>query len=173
MRNRLNRNGFESLIVLALVGIGSVILACCSIGTTPQRKIALQPTSTPEMLIVRPTRANPTPIIPDIVYTLTAKANVPAYHPTAVNTPKAPMDFRPTFTPAPVLGNASSSGACTIKGNVNSKGERIYHCPGWRDYYNTDVVPSNGDRWFCSEAEAQAAGFRRPKNIGRYEHCRP
>lgn len=162
----MSRTMIILLCVLLLAG-------CSSSSSKPGPKAAMLPTATPEMLIVRPTRANPTPIIPDIVYTLTAKANEPAFHPTAESTPKAPMDFRPTSTPTPVRGNTSSSGACTIKGNVNSKGERIYHCPGWRDYYNTDVVPSNGDRWFCSEAEAQAAGFRRPKNIGRYEVCKP
>ena len=157
----------HALCALVLI----LIFAGCS--SSAPKKTAMRPTATPEMLIVRPTRAQPTPEIAPVMYTLTAKANAPLYHPTAVNTPKAPMDFRPTSTPAPVKGNASSSGACTIKGNVNSKGERIYHCPGWRDYDNTDVVPSNGDRWFCSEAEAQAAGFRRPKNIGRYEICLP
>lgn len=54
--------------------------------------------------------------------------------------------------------------SCAIKGNVNSKGELIYHAPGWRDYNRTDVKPEEGDRWFCTEAEAQAAGFRRPQN---------
>ena len=169
MKNRLTRNGFKSLIVLALVGIGSVILACCSFGSTPQRKTSMRPTDTPEMLIVRPSRTpTPEPTLHELFVGLTEIAGRQK-----TSTPKPPMDLRPTSTPAPVRGNASSSGACTIKGNVNSKGEKIYHCPGWRDYDNTDVVPSNGDRWFCSESEAQAAGFRKPTNLGRYEICRP
>jgi hypothetical protein len=47
------------------------------------------------------------------------------------------------------------------KGNINSKGERIYHVPGGRSYANTVIDPTHGERWFCSEAEAQAAGWRR------------
>lgn len=53
---------------------------------------------------------------------------------------------------------------CAIKGNVNSKGDWIYHVPGWRDYNRTDVKPKEGDRWFCTEEEARAAGFRAPQN---------
>jgi len=43
----------------------------------------------------------------------------------------------------------------TIKGNINSKGEKIYHVPGGR-YYDR-VIP---ERWFFTEEEARAAGFR-------------
>jgi hypothetical protein len=54
--------------------------------------------------------------------------------------------------------------ACAIKGNVNSRGEKIYHMPGWRDYERTDVKPEEGDVWFCTSEEAEAAGFRAPLN---------
>jgi hypothetical protein len=50
---------------------------------------------------------------------------------------------------------------CRIKGNVNAKGEGIYHLPGDRDYEATRIDPSRGERWFCSEDEAKAAGWRR------------
>ena len=50
---------------------------------------------------------------------------------------------------------------CTIKGNVNRKGERIYHVPGQRYYAQTKMEKGSGERWFCSEDEAQAAGWRR------------
>lgn len=55
-------------------------------------------------------------------------------------------------------------GACTIKGNINvSTGERIYHVPG-REYYGpTKINITKGERWFCTEAEAQAAGWRRSR----------
>jgi hypothetical protein len=53
-----------------------------------------------------------------------------------------------------------SSPGCTIKGNVSSKGERIYHVPSGRDYARTQISPAKGERWFCSEADAQAAGWR-------------
>jgi hypothetical protein len=52
---------------------------------------------------------------------------------------------------------------CNIKGNVNTKGERIYHVPGQRYYDDTVIQSSHGERWFCSEAEARAAGWRKAK----------
>ncbi len=56
---------------------------------------------------------------------------------------------------------ASEPGDCRIKGNINSKGERIYHVPGGRFHERTRIDTSKGERWFCSEAEARAAGWRR------------
>lgn len=50
---------------------------------------------------------------------------------------------------------------CDIKGNISyNTGARIYHLPGDRHYDETVITPSRGERWFCSEAEAQAAGWR-------------
>ena len=58
---------------------------------------------------------------------------------------------------------ASDASDCRIKGNINSKGERIYHVPGGEFYERTKIDPSKGEQWFCSEAEAKAAGWRRSK----------
>lgn len=46
---------------------------------------------------------------------------------------------------------------CNIKGNINSKGEKIYHTPESRYYDRTKQ-----EQWFCTEQEAQEAGFRAP-----------
>jgi endonuclease YncB( thermonuclease family) len=51
---------------------------------------------------------------------------------------------------------------CPIKGNISNNGH-IYHTPWSRHYANTKVTESKGERWFCSEGEALAAGFRPPK----------
>lgn len=51
-----------------------------------------------------------------------------------------------------------SAGKGQIKGNINSKGEKIYHLPGGAYYDKT--VP---EQWFKTEEEAQAAGYR-PSN---------
>jgi endonuclease YncB( thermonuclease family) len=51
---------------------------------------------------------------------------------------------------------------CPIKGNINSKGERIYHTPWSRSYNKTRINTEKSERWFCSEAEALAAGWRAP-----------
>jgi len=52
---------------------------------------------------------------------------------------------------------------CVIKGNVSSSGEKIYHLPGKRYYNQTVIDESKGERWFCSEDEAQKAGWRKSK----------
>ena len=49
--------------------------------------------------------------------------------------------------------------ACAIKGNINAKGARYYHAPGMRSYARTRIDETAGERWFCSEAEARAAGW--------------
>lgn len=60
-------------------------------------------------------------------------------------------------------GASAQGGSCTIKGNVSTKGERIYHVPGQKYYADTRIQSSHGERWFCSEEEARAAGWRRSK----------
>ncbi|MFJ8457846.1 thermonuclease family protein [Lysinibacillus xylanilyticus] len=50
--------------------------------------------------------------------------------------------------------NTANKNSCVIKGNVNSKGNKIYHMPGQRDYDNTVA-----EEMFCTEEEAEAAGF--------------
>lgn len=54
------------------------------------------------------------------------------------------------------------SRTCAIKGNVSGSG-RIYHLPGSRHYENTRIDEARGKRWFCSEEEAKAAGWRSPR----------
>ncbi|WP_318875693.1 thermonuclease family protein [Sinorhizobium meliloti] len=53
-------------------------------------------------------------------------------------------------------------GKCPIKGNINRKNDRIYHVPWSKDYGKTKIDLGRGERWFCSEAEAIAAGWRAP-----------
>lgn len=48
---------------------------------------------------------------------------------------------------------------CAIKGNISSGG-RIYHMPGQEHYNRTRINTGNGERWFCSRAAAEAAGWR-------------
>ncbi len=48
---------------------------------------------------------------------------------------------------------------CAIKGNISGKG-RIYH-PPWSPWYSrVKISKARGERWFCSEREAIAAGWR-------------
>jgi endonuclease YncB( thermonuclease family) len=61
-----------------------------------------------------------------------------------------------TVAPAPATG-------CTIKGNINAAGECIYHLPGSPSYADTVITPSRGEKYYCSIAEAAAAGCRPPR----------
>jgi endonuclease YncB( thermonuclease family) len=54
--------------------------------------------------------------------------------------------------------------ACPIKGNINRNGEHIYHAPWSPSYDRTKIDESKGERWFCSEGEAIASGWRAPLN---------
>lgn len=71
-----------------------------------------------------------------------------------------PADFRAASAkPAQVAPKAG----CQIKGNISSKGARIYHMQGQEHYERTRISARKGERWFCTEAEAKAAGWRRAR----------
>ncbi|MDT8342987.1 MAG: thermonuclease family protein [Thermohalobaculum sp.] len=70
----------------------------------------------------------------------------------------APWDHRAAMRSTASLAQAAP-GACRIKGNVSDRG-RLYHLPGARSYARTRIDPDRGERWFCSEHEARAAGWR-------------
>ena len=69
----------------------------------------------------------------------------------------APAEYRKTKK------RVATPAGCAIKGNISAKGERIYHVPGQRHYTKTQISSSKGEAFFCTEAEARAAGFRRSK----------
>ena len=54
-------------------------------------------------------------------------------------------------------------GACRIKGDIGRRGVRVYHVPGARFYDRTKIDRGTGERWFCTESEARAAGWRRSR----------
>lgn len=74
-----------------------------------------------------------------------------------------PADFRHAGQPRDRAAAARAStprpsrvSGCVIKGNRNRRGQWIYHLPGMPYYEAT-----RPEEIFCSEAEAQAAGYRR------------
>ena len=76
----------------------------------------------------------------------------------------APWDWRrgkrlAGARPVPRRGD----GRCDIKGNIGKGGKRIYHVPGGRHYGATGIDTSLGERWFCTESEARAAGWSRSR----------
>ena len=56
-----------------------------------------------------------------------------------------------------VAGEAPTG--CAIKGNITRSG-RIYHMPWSRWYGRTRIELAKGERWFCDERQALAAGWR-------------
>jgi len=55
-------------------------------------------------------------------------------------------------------GAAAAPQGCAIKGNISRNG-RLYHLPGSRAYGATTISPTAGERWFCTELQALAAGW--------------
>lgn len=82
---------------------------------------------------------------------------------------QAPWDWRDDHRsaggeePSSIVSLLGSPSACNIKGNVSSSGERIYHMPGQKYYSRTAISTGKGERWFCSEAEARSAGWRKAR----------
>jgi len=57
---------------------------------------------------------------------------------------------------------------CKIKGNIRSdKGTKIYHLPQCFNYQKIVINEREGDRWFCSEKEAESAGFTKSNDCPR------
>lgn len=140
------------------------------IAITPTATDTAEPTAT---ITVEPATDTPAPTDTPIP----TDTPVPTQPPTAPPPTNTPRPAAPVVVP-PVVPPVRSGGAvnpftciggcttapdpsCNIKGNVNSRGERIYHTPALRDYDRTNIRPEEGDRWFCTEEEAQQAGFRR------------
>lgn len=87
-------------------------------------------------------------------------------------TPSPTQNFVGGTLPARPGSPSGSGGGCefsgsdtpVIKGNVDQRsGELLYHVPESLFYSTTVVEPGQGDRWFCTEAEAQALGWERSK----------
>jgi len=63
---------------------------------------------------------------------------------------------------------------CVIKGNINKvSGKKTYFYPGCAQYEFTIIEKDLGEDWFCTEKEAQKAGFTKaetcPKNLRSYQ----
>ncbi|TPJ88043.1 thermonuclease family protein [Mesorhizobium sp. B2-5-4] len=87
-----------------------------------------------------------------------------------VGTFQAPWDWRAAnadkveVVSTPSTGFGLLGSGCSIKGNISvNSGEHIYHLPGQEHYDETVVTPSKGERWFCTEGEARAAGWRKAR----------
>lgn len=100
-----------------------------------------------------------------------AVVGIPEIETSAV--PAAPVVEQPTTAPSESDGSAFTCAggcatppdpSCTIKGNVNSQGEKIFHTTDSSFYGRTVIKPEERDAWFCTTQEAEAARFRAPRN---------
>ena len=73
------------------------------------------------------------------------------------------VETQPQGRAAPPAQRSPRDG-CNIKGNINGEGARIYHVPDASSYDDTRIDESKGERWFCTESEARAAGWRAPRD---------
>lgn len=70
----------------------------------------------------------------------------------------APATPQKVSSARPRVVEQSTSSGCVIKGNRSRRGEWIYHVPSMPYYEQT-----RAEEMFCSESQAQAAGYRRAK----------
>jgi cold shock CspA family protein len=69
-------------------------------------------------------------------------------------------EFSRSRSPSPVT--SITKPGCTIKGNISiDTGNKVYHLPGMEDYESTVIDPTQGEKWFCTESEAIANGWRK------------
>jgi cold shock CspA family protein len=70
------------------------------------------------------------------------------------------MEFSPSPSSSVITSNTKPE--CLIKGNIShNTGDKLYHLPGMEDYDSTVIDPARGERWFCTESEAIASGWRK------------
>lgn len=67
-------------------------------------------------------------------------------------------------TPTQTSNTTTNTNSCTIKGNISSSKEKIFHVVGCGSYNKTVIDESKGEKWFCSEQEAINAGWRKALN---------
>ncbi len=62
---------------------------------------------------------------------------------------------------SPLCRTTQGQPDCLIKGNIRGGKDKIYHLSNCDNYDQVIVDEAFGDRWFCSEEEAQMEGFRK------------
>ncbi len=71
-------------------------------------------------------------------------------------TSERPTEYRSRFWD---LAKKSAPQGCPIKAQIK-RNEKVYVVPWSPQYRGVTIRQDRGERWFCSEAEAQAAGWR-------------
>lgn len=91
-------------------------------------------------------------------------ACVTATAPTTAPTTTSPTTGTTTITPTEPTSAPTPTQNCTIKGNISSSGEKIYHVIGCGSYNKTIIDEAKGEKLFCTEQEALSAGWRKALN---------
>ncbi len=151
------------------LGCGALVLAC--LVCTTLTAIISPPRPTPRTIQALPTASQATATLEP---TNTAQPQSTA---TAAPSPTREPSPLPTNTNAPAATATSAStsnscpqgclthvAGCDIIGNVSARNnnQKIYHLPSSLDYDEIKFDAAQGDRYFCTEAEAQANDFRPP-----------
>lgn len=71
--------------------------------------------------------------------------------------PERPEDYRARLWES---AKKTAPQGCPIKGQI-SRNDRVYVVPWQASYTRVRIRQDKGERWFCTEAEAQAAGFKK------------
>lgn len=53
------------------------------------------------------------------------------------------------------------SNECVIKGNIGKSYEKDYFLPGCPNYKRVKIDPRKGEKWFCTEEDAQDSGWQK------------
>lgn len=109
------------------------------------------------------------PVRPQAVYEATATARAElALLPTV--TPDAPpVTIVPDVLPEDEVGDSKPvpppEPPCELtKGNISRDGRKLYHVEGMSNFDQVKIDEAAGERFFCSPAEAEAAGWTRAAN---------
>lgn len=169
-RRKQSGNAGGIVVIGAIIAV-AIWWATSLNGPSAPTRIA---TSTPNRMVGRVVEPLKTPVSTAAATAISTRQPTATSRPTqtprpAENTSDAPHAAAPT----PQVQVQNCVGGCimypdwchpAIKGNVSYEtGEKIYHVLG-QQYYDATVINTRyGERWFCTEDEAQAAGWRRSR----------
>ena len=160
-------------LIIGFIGVGIGITSVIVLAPSQFSRLFNFPFNLPftpkaSNLVSAPKTSNPVsaPKPSDLVSAPKPSNPVSAPKVTPVSEPKTSNPVSaPKVTPVSepiVINEPIAQQNCNIKGNISvSTGDRLYHVAGMEDYEGTIITLSKGERWFCSESEAIAAGWRR------------
>jgi len=115
--------------------------------------------------VSKPSPSNVTVSVPNVSKPSPSNATVSVPNVSKPSPSNATVSVPNISSPSPSNATVSvpnTSSGCNIKGNISfSSGEKFYHLQGMPEYEITKIDTSKGERFFCSESEASASGWRK------------